>query len=309
MKNADDIIQIAAVVLAGGISKRFKGDKLLAEVEHKPIIARVFDSLADVTSNLYLSVSSETRANDLLNKVSQDVKVVVDRKELACEGPARGIVSSLVKIQSNAVLFVPADIPWVGSAELRTFVARCEKTHSDVGTIFWNNGAVEMLIQYHKRETVRDVAQTISKLRKKSMRPSDILRGARSTSYINAGNVTNNPLCFSNVNTVEDLMNPKPRNVVGGQKRTDISVVGSVDDPYWKAIQFQANGELDAAAKHFKNESNLYLKYNLDHIALHSLQDYEYCLEHSVFSTDFNLNKIKEKISKLRDGLHILPKS
>jgi molybdopterin-guanine dinucleotide biosynthesis protein A len=298
--------EIAGIVLAGGLSKRYKGDKLLASIEGKSMLSRVLDSLTKISKEPYLSVSSSSRAKILLQSVGERPKVIVDNRNLfPCEGPVCGILSSLSEISSKGALFVPADIPWVSSEELSEFVTRCEKSECDVGTVFWSNGAVEILIQYHKVMAVFEFCRKIASLRKKLMRPSDVLRGSQSTAYVYAGNITRNPFSLSNVNTREELSNPKPRNIISEEEVADQVVPKDARNTFFKAIELQAERSFSEAAKLFKQEAEIYEGRRLDHVAFHCLQDAEQCLE----TVGEDRSDIVARILKLRENLRLTPRS
>jgi molybdopterin-guanine dinucleotide biosynthesis protein A len=99
---------LAAVVLAGGASRRFGADKLAAEITGRPLLEHALDGLpADTT----VAVVGPTRA------LSRSVTVL--REEPPGGGPAAGLITGLIWALGTgaaAVVALPGDAPAGGRA-------------------------------------------------------------------------------------------------------------------------------------------------------------------------------------------------
>ncbi len=58
---------LAAVILAGGLSKRFGTNKSLYKIDGEAIINRVFKAVSGLTENVYLSVQNREQVDTLQN--------------------------------------------------------------------------------------------------------------------------------------------------------------------------------------------------------------------------------------------------
>ncbi len=85
---------LAAVILAGGISRRFGTNKLLYKVDGEAIINRVFKAVSGLTENVYLSVQKREQADTLQSICNKFSGVIVDSYQ-EVSSSINGIVTSL----------------------------------------------------------------------------------------------------------------------------------------------------------------------------------------------------------------------
>ncbi len=102
---------VDGVILAGGESTRFGGDKVLHPVDGKPMLVRVHDALGSVVRRVWISVA--TPRSDLPIEAAQ----VVDRFPGA--GPLAGLHAGLLATDAAQVLLVATDLPYLSSEVLR----------------------------------------------------------------------------------------------------------------------------------------------------------------------------------------------
>jgi molybdopterin-guanine dinucleotide biosynthesis protein A len=287
------------VILSGGASNRFGSDKLVARVGGRAVIARVLDAAKSVASKVYLSVHTEDQGVYLQRFLDSAVKFVVDDADsFLCRGPALGICSSLRTIACENILFVPGDVPWIESAALSNFIESSSRFRFDVSTISWSSGRTENLIQLVKRRRVLDMVTRIAGLRGNRMRPSDILRGVRQTLYLDASSVTQNPYCFSNVNTNRDLAQPVPRGRVT-RSRPPTRVMNEPKKHFWKALNHLSFGEYVDAGARFEAEAVFYEKCSLGQVVLHCLLDAAFCAQRAGLDSSRLDAQIKQVQSRL----------
>jgi len=296
-------LRLAAVVLSGGVSKRFGGDKLAARVGGKAVVARVFEALRSVSGDLYLSVADVSRGRELLELVSGDVKLIVDDRSLGPSGPALAICTSILSLDSDHVLFVSGDTPWLDPEALKAFTQLCLQAGCTVGTPYWTNGMVETLVQFHVREEAQKFIPELARLRGDAMRPSDILRAAPKTLYVNTGRVTRNPLCFSNVNTPQDLTCPRPRGELSPDA-PHIEIGWEPKQLFWEGARLVAQGSSADGALKFEAEASHYEGKRLLHLATHCLSD----AIDALGTASIDAARLRQRLVELKSQLPIEPR-
>jgi molybdopterin-guanine dinucleotide biosynthesis protein A len=102
-----------AVVLVGGRSRRFGGDKAAAMVGGRPVIARVLDTVRAVCRRVIVVSSAEGLPG---LRLPADVEVVAD--EYPGTGPLGGICTGLRRAACDRALVVGADMPFLNRALL-----------------------------------------------------------------------------------------------------------------------------------------------------------------------------------------------
>lgn len=112
----------AGIVLAGGLSRRFGGDKARALLNGRALLQHVLLALHPHVSELWVVVNTPGRYADLLETLPFEVREVVDAYPNA--GPLGGICTGLMATQCPWSLVLSCDTPAVESVILRTLKAR-----------------------------------------------------------------------------------------------------------------------------------------------------------------------------------------
>lgn len=110
-------IEISALILCGGQSRRFGSDKALYEVDGRMMIERVYEAVAVVASEVLVGAGDAGRAYPV------PARHVAD-KVTDC-GPLGGLHAGLLAADAEWVLVVAVDLPYITPASLRTLVAAC----------------------------------------------------------------------------------------------------------------------------------------------------------------------------------------
>jgi molybdopterin-guanine dinucleotide biosynthesis protein A len=97
-----------AVVLAGGRSTRFGGDKLAATVDGVPLLDRVLASVASAQRRIVVGEPRPVAA-----------AVEWARENPPGGGPAAGVVAGLERVRAERVVLLAGDLPYVGPATVR----------------------------------------------------------------------------------------------------------------------------------------------------------------------------------------------
>jgi molybdopterin-guanine dinucleotide biosynthesis protein A len=98
-----------SIILCGGRTRRFGGDKFNAPVGGRPIIDRIFTALEPISSRI-IAVTSNSTADLRLPD-----KAVIVSDAYPGSGPLGGIYTGLLNACSNCVIVVGCDMPFLNS--------------------------------------------------------------------------------------------------------------------------------------------------------------------------------------------------
>ncbi len=110
----------SAVILAGGSAKRFDGnDKGLFQLEGKPLLNHVVDTVKGLVEEVIIVTSSQERADAYAKIVSTKAKFAIDKAK--SQGPLMGAMTGFEAAQGEYCLLVPFDSPFI-SKEIVSFL-------------------------------------------------------------------------------------------------------------------------------------------------------------------------------------------
>ncbi|MEM4287895.1 MAG: molybdenum cofactor guanylyltransferase [Candidatus Caldarchaeum sp.] len=263
-------MRACGLLLAGGVSKRFGGDKALAVVDGMPMVKHAAKSLYQAFGQVYLSVNTVERGESLSKAASPYVSgFVVDAFDA---GPLSGLLTAAYKLDADVFVTAPTDVPYLKSSSLDCLFRHHVASDVDVASVVWGNGAVETLIQSVKRTCLLNYAEKFLNVRKNLLRPSDILRSAGKLLLVHASRLTENPVEFTNINTVEDLSNPKPRGPLQGLVN-DSLMITSCSKYFSDAAEKTGKGLHYDAGLDYMKEAATYLKHGVTHLSSHAFFD------------------------------------
>lgn len=114
---------VSGIVLAGGRSRRFGGDKLDALVDGRRILERAVDAVAAVAGEVVVVVGHDGPAP----RVPSDAgvgRIVIVRDALPDGGPLAGLAAGLVAASTPLAIVVAGDQPHLRPAVLAALVGR-----------------------------------------------------------------------------------------------------------------------------------------------------------------------------------------
>jgi molybdopterin-guanine dinucleotide biosynthesis protein A len=114
VKNPARYPELAAVLLAGGHSRRMGWDKALLSLEEQPIVQVLAMRLLELTDQVFLS------ANDPPAYAFLELPIVPD--VYPCRGPLAGLHAAMLHTLRPLVLVLACDLPRVPTALLRHLV-------------------------------------------------------------------------------------------------------------------------------------------------------------------------------------------
>ncbi len=194
----------SAVILAGGISKRFGQDKALVQIGGKPLISRVFERAREVVDEVIIVVSSTAQKESYAPLFPRKTGIVVDIDD--SRGVLVGALTGFMKARGEYSLLLPSDTPFVSKEVIMLLF---EISHNiDAVIPRWPNGYIEPLQSVYKTSSAlaaaRDAVQK-GETRLQSM--ISMLRKVRYLSTIAIKEIDPHMTTFLNINTPLDLKN------------------------------------------------------------------------------------------------------
>lgn len=114
--------RVTGIVLAGGRSTRFGGDKLAVEIGGRPLLHLAIDAVAGVVDEIVVVVARDGPGPAL--PPDSLVPVVVARDAVAGQGPLAGLAAGLAAASHPLALLVGGDQPALRPALLRELLRR-----------------------------------------------------------------------------------------------------------------------------------------------------------------------------------------
>jgi molybdopterin-guanine dinucleotide biosynthesis protein A len=102
-------VRVTGIVLAGGRSTRFGGDKLTAEVEGRPLLHRAIDTVAGVVDDVVVVIAPGGARPRLPADFEIPIRVVRDAE--AGLGPLAGLAAGLAATRAPLAILVGGDQP------------------------------------------------------------------------------------------------------------------------------------------------------------------------------------------------------
>lgn len=150
---------ITAIVLAGGASSRFGGDKLAAELGEAPVLHHTLRAVGPVAGEIVLVLAPDAAAPALPDELAG--RIVIARDTEAGGGPLAGVASALAAVRwdaSDIALVVGGDMPHLVPAVLRRLADRLE-AEKGLGAITLDASPPAPLPMAIRPVAVRPVAQ------------------------------------------------------------------------------------------------------------------------------------------------------
>ncbi len=186
-------MEAAAIILAGGKSTRFPGNKALAELSSQRMIDRVIFSLQEYFSKLILVTNSPDDYQGLQLDIVSDL--------IPGKGPLSGIHAGLAASPHNLNFVTCCDMPFI-SGELGAYLIRQSKPEFDAIVPFVG-GYAEPLAAVYRRTCLPFVESSLLSGQRKATSFYNQIR----VRYVNGEELAafGGDACFFNINTMEDL--------------------------------------------------------------------------------------------------------
>ncbi len=192
----------SAVVLAGGLSKRFGQDKAVLEFNGKPLILHVVEAVSSVVDEIVVVTSNTERAEKYAKILGSLSRIVVDEEEAL--GPLVGALSGFKVAEGKYSLLLASDIPFVSRDVVDLFFELCHGRSAVIPR--WPNEQIEPLqAVYHTKTALKAAEMAVADgfLNVRSM--IDNMGGVRYVSTLVIQELDPDLETFFNVNTPLDL--------------------------------------------------------------------------------------------------------
>ena len=131
----------AAVILAGGKSRRMGRDKLTLELGGETLLESAISRFSEEFNHVYLSVADIEKYSDI------DIHKIVDL--LPGAGPLSGLHAALSTIPGEGLFLVAADLPYSNPKAAMKIITLCGE--KEAGIIKLPDGKIEPLFGYYRK--------------------------------------------------------------------------------------------------------------------------------------------------------------
>lgn len=195
-------MKFSAVILAGGGSRRFNGDKGLALLGGKPLVSYVVDAVQPIVHEVLVVVSDGEQARAYEAALGGGVEVILDAYE--GEGPLVGALTGLRAANWEYTLLLPCDTPFLSRDVLRLLLEICIGVDAVVPR--WPNGYIEPLQAAYHTERAADAADEALRGGSRDLRSMvSRLRRVRYISTEVLKQLDQRLLTFTNINSQAEL--------------------------------------------------------------------------------------------------------
>jgi molybdopterin-guanine dinucleotide biosynthesis protein A len=194
----------AAIILAGGFSKRLGQDKGLAKLAGKPLVLHTLERASEVVDEVLVVVSSGHQKELYSLLIPKETRIVIDAE--STRSPLVGALSGLANVNAEYSLLLPCDTPFVSCKVVQLLFEVCGGVEAVVPR--WPNDYIEPLQAVYKTSSAFEAAKRA--LGQGEVRPLNMIRLLRRVRYLSTMVIKQiDPYLttFFNVNTQTDLAN------------------------------------------------------------------------------------------------------
>jgi molybdenum cofactor guanylyltransferase len=126
-------MQVSALVLAGGQSRRMGQDKALLHVDGIPMLQRVCAIARQCANPVYVVTPWIERYQAIVPpgcQLIREISTLSDTDDTDSHGPLMGFAQGLVQVQTEWVLLLACDLPNLKAEVLQTWVQQLEEVDS-----------------------------------------------------------------------------------------------------------------------------------------------------------------------------------
>lgn len=142
---------LSAVLLVGGESTRMGTDKATLEWHGSPLWACQLQKLRALTSNVFISTRFAVPWRPA------DAKLVIDKSP--SRGPLSGVTATLTKVETDCLLVLAVDMPFITVAHLKKV---CDRATPAVGAVPVVEGKVEPLAAVYPKRSASIFAEALN---------------------------------------------------------------------------------------------------------------------------------------------------
>ena len=194
------------IVLCGGMSRRMGQDKGSMNLNGKPMIIRVIETIAHAADEIVLVLKDENQV-ETYKKFLNSIKLPGEKNLMFCtdilkeQGPLAGILTGLQHINADKALVIPCDSPFISEVFVNTMFELSEDSNFDAYVPKWSDGKLEPLHSIYKK----NVLFLIQKLLEEDIRSVKVLISQLNVKFIDVEYLDISGRSFLNINQMNDL--------------------------------------------------------------------------------------------------------
>ncbi len=192
-----------ALILAGGKSRRIKGNKALIKLGDKPLLLHVVEKVLGLTHETVVVIGKNNEISNYTTFLPSKVTVLKDTVE--GKGPLVGILTGMQEMRSEHTVILPCDSPFIQKEVIRYLFKKAQG--ADAAIPQWPNGNIEPLHAVYRISSSIPAAETA--LRKDELLIVDMIKRLDKVVYVNTEELKEfdqKLISFFNINNQEDLM-------------------------------------------------------------------------------------------------------
>ena len=149
---------VAALILAGGLSSRMGREKSSLLIESRPLIAWAYQTACRFTSHVYISVHDSKMIGRLSPLLPANTTFLTD----IYDGPRSvllALLSCLTEVRENRVAVFPVDSPFIDKNLVMKMISRSHEF--DLTIPIWPDGKLEIIHAIYNRQAVLPIIQDL----------------------------------------------------------------------------------------------------------------------------------------------------
>jgi len=192
-----------ALILAGGKSRRMKGNKALIKLGDKPLLLHVIERVRGLTQETVVVVGKNDDLADYESFLPPSVTIL--RDIVKGMGPLAGILTGMQNMRSEYVVVLPCDSPFI-KREVLMYLFKMAQG-ADAAIPRWPNGNIEPLHAVYRVSAA--IPATKAALERRELFILDMIKRLDRVIYVDTEEIRKideELVTFFNINTQEDLI-------------------------------------------------------------------------------------------------------
>lgn len=204
----------SAIILAGGSSAGFNGDKGISELNGKPLVSHVVDAVKGLVNEVIVVTDTQQRADLYAKTLPSGVRFVVNSSEV--EGLLAEAITGFEAANGEYSALLPFDSPFISQEVLSLLFDCCVGKAATIPR--YTNMDIEPLhAVYNTKQALRAAKETLEENQLDIQAMVEKLRGVRYMSMMVIEQLDPDLKTFFTVNTPLDL---KKAAVMGKPRKT-----------------------------------------------------------------------------------------
>jgi len=192
-----------ALILAGGKSRRMKGNKALIRLGGKPLLLHVIERVRGLTQETVVVVGKNDDLADYESFLPPSVTIL--RDIVKGMGPLAGILTGMQNMRSEYAVVLPCDSPFI-KREVLMYLFKMAQG-ADAAIPRWPNGNIEPLHAVYRVSAA--IPATKAALERRELFILDMIKRLDRVIYVDTEEIRKideELVTFFNINTQEDLI-------------------------------------------------------------------------------------------------------